>query len=134
MSYFINSVEEDKCVFLSYAGELPPLEASAARYETTGVLDRRRWKRMVVDVTQLRSVPTPVELFDFARSLSSKTSPRMRVALIVRPEQTPQAKLVEKLARNDRVFLTYFLDSEQATAWVKRTAFAVGRSQAKVTV
>jgi hypothetical protein len=131
MSYFINSVEEDQCVVLSYEGEMPPLEASAARCEATGVLDQRRWKRMVVNVTQLRSIPTRVQLFDLARSLSSKASPRMRVALVVRPEQAPQAKLVEKVARNDRVFLTYFVDPKQATAWVKRTAFAVGRSPAK---
>ena len=127
MSYFINSVEEDQCVVLSYEGEMPPLEASAARYEATGVLDQRRWKRMVVDVTQLRSIPTRVQLFDFARSLSSRASPRMRVALVVRPEQAPQAKLVEKVARNDRVFLTYFLDPEQATAWIKGRGLGVGR-------
>ena len=32
MSYFINPVGEDWCVFLSYEGETPVVELSAARY------------------------------------------------------------------------------------------------------
>ncbi len=33
MSYFINPVEEEQCVFLTYEGEMPPIEAVAVRYE-----------------------------------------------------------------------------------------------------
>ncbi len=120
MSYFVNPVEEDQCVFLSYEGEMPAPELAAARREANAALDQRHWNRMVVDVTQLRSVPTAMELFSLARELSREASRWVRVALIVRPEQASRANLVQKIARNGRVFLTYFFDPERATGWVKR--------------
>ncbi len=124
MSYFVNPVEQDECVFLSYEGEIPPTEACTARREANGVLDQRHWDRMVIDVTQVRSVPKPMELILLAQGLTSQAPRSMRIALVVRPEQTRVAKLVEKAARTSRVFLTYFVDPVQATAWVKRTGLS----------
>jgi len=121
MSYFINPVEEDRCVFLSYEGETPVVELSAARYEADAVLDQHCWHRLVVDITQLQSVPTVPELFDFARGLSSDISGARRVALVVRPEQERQARLFQKVARRGRVFLTCFLDPDKAALWVKQS-------------
>ena len=121
MSYFINPVREDQCVFLSYEGAMPAVELAAARYEADAVLDQRRWHRLVVDVTQLQSVPTVPELLDFASGLSSSLSRSRRVALVVRPEQERQARIVEKVARRGRVFLTYFLDPDKAALWVKES-------------
>ena len=54
MSYFINPVGEEQCVFLTYEGEMPPVEAVAVRYEATGALAVRHWNRIVVDFTELR--------------------------------------------------------------------------------
>jgi len=121
MSYFINPVEEDRCVFLSYEGETPALELSTARYEANGVLNRRRWKRIVVDVTALRSVPTAAELFDFASGFSSGVSPETRVAIVVLPEQERHARVIETAARKRGVTLNSFLDPEQAIVWVKNS-------------
>ena len=121
MSYFINPVEDDGCVFLSYEGELPPVEFSAARYEANGVLDRQHWNRMVIDVTQLQSVLTPPQLFSYAKALSSDVPLGARVALVVRPEQVRSVRLVERVASNDGVSVTCFLDPEEATDWVKQT-------------
>ena len=128
MSYFINPVEEDRCVFLSYEGRLPAAELSTARNAADGVLNERHWRRMVVDVTQLQSVPAWPELFDWAHGLSRDVAQPTRVALVIRPEQMRRAKSVEKIARNRRVFLTYFLDPEKATAWVKQTG-SLGRNR-----
>jgi hypothetical protein len=121
MSYFLNPVREDRCVFLSYEGEIPPVELSAARYEADAILDQRQWHRLVVDITQLRSVLRTSELLDFASALSSSVSRARRVAVVVRPEQEPQARLFQKVARRGRLFLTYFLDPEKATGWVRQT-------------
>jgi hypothetical protein len=121
MSYFINPVGEDRCVFLSYEGELPVAELSAARYEADAVLDQYRWHRLVVNVTQLQSLPTGRELVDFARRLSSKNSRTRRVALVVRAEQEHRARLFEKVARRGRVLLAYFLDPIKAALWVKQS-------------
>jgi hypothetical protein len=122
MSYFINPVEEDRCVFLSYEGTMPAEELSTARNAADGMLNERHWRRMVVDVTQMQSVPPWPELFAWAHGLSKDVAQPTRVALVIRPEQMRRAKSVEKAARNRRVFLTYFLDPKKATAWVKQTS------------
>ena len=132
MSYFINPHEADRCMFLSYEGDMPPLELSAARYEVSGALARLHWKRLVVDVTQLDSKPTPAQLYDHARAMSSDFPRGARVALLVRPEQVPAARLVEKVARKGQLFLTYFLDPDKAMAWVNqinRPTQIIGRNQ-----
>ena len=118
MSYTIQTIEDDQYVFLSYFGEMPGWELSAARYEADIVLDEQHWNRLLVDATQLQSDPTPVELYDFAKSLSSGTTRQTRVALVVRPEQARHAKIVEKLGRTGRLFLSYFLDRDKARAWL----------------
>lgn len=121
MSYSINPVGEDRCVFLSYEGEVPAVELSAARYEADALLDRRQWQRLVVDITQLQSLPRTSEIIDFAGGLSSTVSRARRVALVVRPEQERQANLFQKVAWRGRLFLTCFQDPDKATLWVKRS-------------
>ena len=114
MSYFINPVKEDQCLFLTYEGEMPPIEVVAVRYEAAGLLAAKQWNRMVVDMTELRPV-TEMEMFVFAKGLSSDLPASTRVALVVRSEQTKEAKLVEKVARNDGMFLNCFFDPDEAT-------------------
>jgi hypothetical protein len=121
MSHHINPVAEDGYIFLSYEGEVPVAELSAARYETDAMLDQRLWHRLVVDVTQLQSALRTSELIDFARGLASTVSRARRVAVVVRPEQERQARLFQKLARRGRVFLTCFQDLDEATVWVKQS-------------
>ena len=41
------------------------------------------------------------------------------MALLVRPDQVHSARLVERIARNDGVFLAYFLDAHTANAWLR---------------
>ncbi len=121
MAYFIKPIEEERCVSLSYEGEIPPREIAAARYEAHGVLNARRWSRMMVDFTRLRSVPTSPQLFDFAKGFAGQVPPDARVALVVRPEQVREANLVEKVARKDGVFLSYFIDPGKAALWMQRS-------------
>ena len=120
MAYFIKPIEAERCVSLSYEGELPPREIAAARYEAHGVLNARRWSRITVDLTRLRSVPTAPQLFDFAKGFAGQIPPDARVALVVRPEQVRQANFVEKVARRDGVFLSYFIDPGKAALWMQR--------------
>lgn len=119
MSYFIHPAADDRCVFLSYEGEMPAADLSAARYEADAILDQRQWHRLVVDITRLRSVPRTSEIVDFASGLSSTVSRARRVAVVVRPGQERQASLFQKIARRGRLFLTCFLDPAKAARWVK---------------
>jgi hypothetical protein len=119
MSYHVNPIEDDRCVFVSYEGEMPSVELSAARREAHGVLGQQQWKRMLVDLTQLQSMPTPAQLFDHTKAIAAEVPRGVRVALLVRPDQVQSARLVERIARSDGVFLAYFLDPDKANAWVK---------------
>jgi len=125
MSYFINPDEEAQCVFLNYEDKMPPIEAVAVRYEAGALLAARHWHRIVVDVTRLRSIPTAMDLFKLANGLSADLPPGARVALVVRPEQARHAKVVEGVARDGGVLLTFFLDAEKAAAWVQGVRHSV---------
>jgi len=119
MSFFINPVAADQCVFLTYEGAMPPIEIAAARYEANEALAARHWNRIVVDITELESRLEAAELFELGRVLSSDLPQSARVALVVRAEQARSARLVESIARNDGLFIKFFFDVEKATAWVK---------------
>ncbi len=95
MAYFIKPIEEERCASLSYEGDIPPREIAAARYEAHGLLNARRWSRFMLDLAQLRSVPTAPQLFDFAKGFAGQILPDIRVALVVRPGQVRDANLVE---------------------------------------
>jgi len=119
MSCFINPVKEDLCVYLTYEGELSMIEIMSARYEANALLAAKRWNRIVVDITGLLSKFAAQELFEFARDLSEDLPESARVALVARPDQAKQAKLIENVARNDGLFLSFFLDVEEAAIWAK---------------
>ena len=120
MAFSIRPIEEDQCVRLSYEGEMPPEEIAAARYEAQGLLKARCWSRIMVDLTELRSVPTAPQLFDFAKAFAGQMPPDARVALVVRPEQVRHANLIEKVARKDGLLLSYFLETARAALWIQR--------------
>jgi hypothetical protein len=119
MPYFINPVKEDQCLFLTYEGEMPPIEIAAVRYEATGLLAAKHWNRMVVDVTELRFMPMTFELLNFGRNQTRELPRSTRIALVVRPEQANQVNRLKNVTRSDRVSLAWFYDAEDATAWVK---------------
>jgi hypothetical protein len=108
MPHFINPVEEDQCVFLTYEGDLAPLEISAARYKAGGLLEAKQWNRIVVDLTALRSPPMAVELLERVKGCAVDSSQRSRIAIIVRPEQYRNARLLTTVARNHGALLNFF--------------------------
>jgi hypothetical protein len=99
------------------------IEIMSARYEANALLAAKRWNRIVVDITGLLSRFAARELFEFARSLSSDIPESVRVALVARPDQAKHARLIENVARNDGLFLSFFLDVEAATIWAKGLSF-----------
>jgi hypothetical protein len=119
MSFFINPDNEDLCIYLTYEGDCSMIEIMSARYEANALLAEKRWNRMVVDITGLLSQFAAHELFALAKGLSADLPESVRVALIARPDQAKQAKLIENVARNDGLFLSFFLDVEEATIWAK---------------
>jgi hypothetical protein len=97
------------------------IEIVSARYEADALLAARRWNRMVVDITGLQSTFAAHELFELARCLSADLPESVRIALVARPDQAKQAKLIEGIARKEGLFVMFFLDVEEATIWAKGT-------------
>ena len=121
MSYFINPVKKDRCVFVTYEGETTRVELMAARYETNELLSVKRWNRMVVNIAELRFTPMILELIDLASDLSSDLPSSTRIALVVRSDQVKDAKLVERVAQIEGVLLAYFMNPDKAALWVKQS-------------
>ena len=126
MSYFINPVEEAKCVFLTHEGQMSLSETTTVQQEIAGMLTARRWNRVMVDVTAMESVPKAAEVFALGESLP-RTLPRSaRVALVVRPDQAKHARLLEQVARRRGAFLTFFVDAGKAEVWLRATPSFMG--------
>ncbi len=121
MSYYINPVEKDHCVFVSFEAQVTATEAERAWRETTALLGRHRWHRIFLDLTQLLSVPTTRELLDFSERLSFDLPKGLWIALVTRPYQARPAQFVENTARNRGVRLTCFTDADQAGDWLNTT-------------
>jgi hypothetical protein len=95
----------------------------SAQYEVSALLAARRWNRIVVDITGLLSKFAAPELFELARGLSADLPESVRIALVARPDQAKQARLIEGIARNEGLFLSFFLDVEEAIIWAKGMNF-----------
>ena len=130
MSYYINPIEEDQCVFLTYEVGMTTAESESARLEVNALLGTKRWNRVVVDITRLQSVHTVLELFEFSENLFLDLPRNARIALVVRLDQARHARLVKTIAQNRGVFLTCFADVEDATAWVNPVNPFVATAQA----
>lgn len=123
MSCFITAVKDDLCVYLTYEGNLSMIDIMSARYEANALLAAKRWNRIVVDITGLLSKFAAQELFNLAKGLAADLPESVRIALVARPDQAKQAKLIESITRNDGLFLSFFFDVEEATIWAKGMNF-----------
>jgi len=122
MAYFINPIEGEQCLCVSCEGEIPLEDLAGVGWEAHGLLNIKRWFRMLIDITQLRSSHKASQLIDFSKALAGKFPRNARVALVVRSDQTMQANLFEKISRKHGMFLAYFLDPGKAALWIQRSS------------
>ncbi len=120
MSYFINPVPEERCVFLTHEGEMPLGELATALQEVEDLLTLNRWTGVMVDVTTLRSVPKAEEVFTLGKTVPRHLPRNTRVALGIRPDQTKHARRIEQAVRRGGTLLMYFTESERAQRWTRR--------------
>jgi hypothetical protein len=120
MAYFIFTT--DNCVSLTCEGDVTLNELTAAWREVQAVLAKNGKKRILVDVTTIKTSPQMEELFDLAKLLWREFPQGGRIALVVRWDQTWFAKSLEMLVRNVGVYLTVFVSEEQAEAWILENA------------
>lgn len=118
MPYAIKQLEEEQCVAVTYDASAEFEETAAARKGVVAMLAANRWKRVLVDVTAMQSIPKAADLFDLGTSMP-KTLPRSaRVALVARADQARHARLLETVVRSHGALLTWFSDPQRARAWL----------------
>ena len=105
-------------MFLTCEGEVTLNELTAVWREVRTVLAENGKKRILVDVTTMKTSPQMEELFDLAKLLWREFHQGGRIALVVRWDQTWFAKSLEMLVRNVGVYLNVFVSEEQAEAWI----------------
>lgn len=119
MSCVINPVSQDQCVFLTYAGELSPVEIMAARYEANAVLSKRHWSRIVLDIRRLKLQLNCRALLELTSGVSLVLPHKVQVALLAKPWQINRATFSANLVRTEAVSLTIFSEAQQAWTWAK---------------
>src|SRR5208337_4326568 len=105
MAYSVNPIKEERCVCLSFEGEMPPRELAVMGYEARRRADARRWPRIMVDITQLRSSLTPPQLLDFAEILAGQAPRHGRLAFVVRRDHARQFGWAANAARRSGLCL-----------------------------
>jgi hypothetical protein len=93
----------------------------STRFAANKYLVVKHWNRIIVDIRNLQLMPTTMEVIALASDLSSDLPRSARIALVVRPDQVKDAKLVERIARIEAVFLANFLNPDEAALWVKQS-------------
>jgi hypothetical protein len=119
MAYFINPIEEQRCLCLSCEGEVQPRDLAVLGYETGRRADVKRWRHIMVDITQLRSSLTPSQLLDLAEILAGHAPQRRRLAFVVRPDHVRQVGWAANVARRSGLCLAYFRDPRKAARWMR---------------
>ena len=120
MSYLI--VPSYRYVFLVCEDDMTLAEITTAWREVQDALAGMRKKRVLVDVTALKSSLEIKELFDLAKILWRDFPESGRIALVIRWDQARFAKLLEMLVRTVGLYLTAFVSGDQAEAWILEEA------------
>ena len=107
----------------SHDGHVTLSEAASARQAVIDLLVSQRPTRLLIDATEIRSLPKPSHLFDFVKWLARSLPRAARVAVVVRADQVRHARLIERAARRAGAFLTYFIDRQKAQRWVQGPTF-----------
>ena len=105
-------------MFLTYEGEMPPVEVVAARCEAVALLAAKQWNRIIVDLAASKSIKS-LEALEFVKELNTDSLRQARVALVVHPDQVGHLQLIMEASQNNGVTLSLFSDVESATVWVK---------------
>jgi hypothetical protein len=122
MSCFVNPVKEDQCLFVTHQGRSPFREMWFTRYAANKYLVLKHWNRIVVDITNLRPMPTTMEVISLTSDLSSDLPRSTQIAVVINPEQAEYGKLVERVARIEGVNLHIFFKIANAKEWAREIA------------
>lgn len=110
----IDLLKENGCVLLTCPGYLHFGEILAGRRATNRLLAANDCRGLIVDITKLRTIPPALELYHLGQNLPFDLPPGVRLALLIRPDQSRHGKLFQAVAQNAGVAVSCVFTTEQA--------------------
>ncbi len=118
MAYTVSYSDDDDYVSVVLADDVSRSEHERSTDEASAALVSRGCKRLLVDTRKSDHRMTVGEEFEFARALSSRHPPGVRIAVLILPEDALQLKFVENVAQNRGVDLWLFTEEDRAYEWL----------------
>lgn len=118
VSFSAKEIMGDEYVLLRHEGTLTIQELYAGRVEARDLLEKKRWKKLLVDLSQASIGVRLIELFTFTVS-HSETFPRyLVIAVVGSQENYKDTTFAEAVALNRGLRMKVFRDCDQAKAWL----------------
>lgn len=119
MTNLLNPIEQDRCLSLKCEGNMRVADLNALHQQIKAVLKAHSLRRVLLDVTDVHYISTPLGLFYFAAEAFSDLPRDAQISLLVRPGQVKYAKALDMMARRAGTSLKFFVDAEKAELWAK---------------
>jgi hypothetical protein len=108
----------DEYVLLRHEGTLTIEELYDGRIEAKGLLEKNRWKRLLIDLSKASIGVRLIELFNFTVSHSATFPKYLVIAVVGSQENYRDATFAEAVALNWGMRMKAFHDFDQARAWL----------------
>jgi len=118
MSFSTKEIMEEEYVLLRHEGTLTIDELYAGRIEARDLLEKNRWKRLLVDLSQASIGVRLIELFNFTVSHSATFAGYLVIAVVGSHENSQDTTFAEAVAHNRGLRMKVFHDFDQARAWL----------------
>jgi hypothetical protein len=118
MSFSAKEIIADEYVLLQHEGTLTIEELYDGRIEAKGLLEKNRWKRLLVDLSRASLSLRLIELFNFTVSHSATFPEYLVIAVVGSQEDYRDAAFAEVVALNRGMRMKAFHDFDQAKKWL----------------
>jgi hypothetical protein len=118
VSFSTKEIMGDEYVLLQHEGTLTIDELYAGRIEARDLLEKNRWKRLLVDLSQASFGVRLIELFNFTVSHSATFAGYLVIAVVGSKENYRDTTFAEAVALNRGLRMKVFHDCDQARAWL----------------
>ena len=121
MTYSVEITARDHLVRVRLSGQLTPADLAAEDNEVRGVVSActcRQCGQVLFDATDVDVRLGTVEIFQAGKALAQAWDPRLRLAILGRPDQVDRDGFFENVLVNRRVNARVFTDRATAEHWL----------------
>jgi len=121
MAYSLQITARDHLVRVRLTGQLTPADLATQDDEVQGLVSacaRRHCGQVLFDATDVDVRLGTFEMFEAGRALAQAWDPRVRLAILGRPDQVDRDGFFENVLVNRRVNARVFTDRARAEHWL----------------